>query len=149
MSNFVIQTQTGNYLHVSYDVSKIFIKDNRFKTGTLQNNTGADATFEPGTLLARNATTGNLVPLLSTNTTLGQNIPVGVLANQVELVDGATQDDVPYCIGGDVAEEKLIFQTGDTLETVISDRRLKDRIEADTLGIVVMPGDERTAIDNV
>ena len=150
MSNFTIQTQTGNYLHVTYDVSKVFIKDNRFKTATFANNTGGQATFEPGTLLARNATTGNLVPLDSANTTLGQNIPVGVLADQlVDVADAATVANVPYCVAGDIAEDKLILAAGDTLDTVISDERLRDRIESDTMGIFLMPGTERTKVDNV
>lgn len=150
MSTFTIQTQTGNYLHVSYDVSKAFFNNPRFESGTFENTTGVEATFPAGTLLARNSTTDSLVPLSSLTPTLGQNLPVGILADTLEDIPAAgTVEDAPYCVGGDVAEDKLVFQGADTLETVIDDRRLKDRIKSDTLGIYVMPGTERTTIDNV
>lgn len=148
MSDVIVRTQTSNVLHVDYDTSKIFIGNNDFLTGTFINDTGAEADFAPGTLLARNATTGNLVTLKSGATTLGQNIPIGVLASSVTALADAGTTTVTFCVGGEVAEEKIILDGADTLDTVVSDRRIRDRILADTGGIFLKEGENLTEFDN-
>lgn len=148
MSSVTVQQQTGNVLHVDYDLSKIFIGNNDFLTGTFINDSGDVASFAPGTLLARNATTGNLKPLRSGDTTVGQNIPVGILASTVtDLADDGTVT-VTFCVGGEVALDKVILQGSDTLDTVVSDRRIRDRILGDTGGIFLKEGEEQTDYDN-
>lgn len=148
MSKVTVQTQTNNYLHVDYDLEKLFIGNNDFQSGTFINDSGAEADFAAGTLLARNATTGNLKILRSGDTTLGQNIPLGILATEITALADSATIDVNYCIAGEVAEDLLVLDGSDTLDTVIADRRLGDRILGDTSGIILKPAQENTKGDN-
>lgn len=148
MSEITVQQQSQNVLHVDYDTTKIFVGNNDFAIGTFINDSGAIASFPPGTLLARNATTGNLKALRSGDNTLGQNIPVGILASHVVDLAIAGTEEVTFCVAGEVAEGKVILDGADTLDTVISDRRIRDRILGDTGGIFLKDAEENTAPDN-
>ena len=77
----------------------------------------------------------------------GSQIPVGVLTQTITVEAGETAS-IYVCTGGEVAEEKVILDTGDTLETVIDGRQLRDRIASDTVGIVLVAGTEMTQVDN-
>jgi hypothetical protein len=74
--------------------------------------------------------------------------------NQQELitknyaVDYGESANITICIGGDVAEELVLLQSPDTLETVVSSRTIRDRIAGDTLGIKLVLGTQMTAYDN-
>ena len=53
---------------------------------------------------------------------------------------------------GDVAEEMILFfngaATGMSLDYVVSDRRMRDRLAADTVGIKIVPCVDLTGYDN-
>lgn len=141
----------GNALHVDYDISKIFIGENKYEAFTFDNNTGAGPSdFEPGLLLGREQDTGNVVPLNSANAALGEAIPIGILAQKItQLAADGTQANVAVCVFGLVSEDKLILQNGgDSLDTVISLKRLRDRILGDTMGIKLIDADDLTGFDN-
>src|SRR5690606_20531075 len=112
-----------------------------------RSNSAYDAvTLSAGTLMGRVAATGWIKPLASGSSD-GSQFPVGVLANDI-TVDGGDLVTVSICVAGDVAEEKIILQGSDTMETTISSRRLRDRIAADTVGIKLVTSTDNSAYDN-
>lgn len=137
MSSYSIALNNGQQIIVNYDVSKIFIRNNRFQKGNYVNN----STYDPiillaGTVLGRVAATDKLVPLQS-NASDGSQFPVGILANESIEIDGGDSEEVFMCDMGDVVKEKLIFvRPGDGCDTVVSSRRLKDWIELQGIKIV-------------
>jgi len=147
MSSVTEVNNTGNQAHFDYDVSKVFIWNNRYQEETLNNASGGVKDFVPGTLLGRVTASGKLVPVASAAVD-GSQIPVGILkTNVVQLADTA-DIVVDICVAGDVAEEMLVLDGSDTLTTDIGGRTIRDRIGADTVGIILKLGDELTGFDN-
>ena len=137
---------TGQQAIINTDLSKIFLWNNRYENA-LYNNSAYDAvTLTAGTLMGRVSATGWVKPLAS-GASDGSQFPVGVLANDI-TVDGGDLVTVSICVAGDVAQEMIILQGADTMETTISSRRLKDRIGADTVGIKLVQSTEMTGYDN-
>jgi hypothetical protein len=130
----------------NYDYSKIFIRENRFEKGTYTNGTGSEVTLEVGTLLGRIGATDKVTPLKSAATD-GSQYPVGVLAEEVTVANGASAT-LNFCIGGDVVKSKVVFDGTDDFDTDVEDRTLGDRIAADTLGIKLVAVDNLTGYDN-
>jgi hypothetical protein len=138
---------TNTQLYTNSDTSKTFIGNNRYATGTFNNPTYDDIDLAEGTVLGRAHATG-YVKECKSDASDGSQYPIGVLKGNVTAPEG---DDLEltYCIGGDVAEEKLVFaKSGDDLDTVVSARNFRDRIAGDTLGIKLVVGDAQTAYDN-
>lgn len=79
MSKATVVLNATNALFVDFDLSKVFIFGNRFAPASFKNNTGSQASFVPGTLLARDSSDNTIVPLLSTKT--------GIIANSALEVD--------------------------------------------------------------
>ena len=96
-----------------------------------------------GTLAANIATTtaGSLVQ------PDGAQYPVGILAETITLANGA-EANINYCISGTVNESMVILAAGDTLDTVIEHKRIRDRIKSDTKGIRLGAVTEGTFTDN-
>lgn len=129
----------------NFDLSKIFIWNNRYQKGNFLNNAGYDPyELKAGTVLGRIAASNILIPChhLSTD---GSQYPVGVLAHDVD-VDAGDTVEVTICDGGDVAEEKLILYYGTTLESVVNSRTVRDWLQAQ--GLKVVGGTEMTDYDN-
>lgn len=139
--------KTGNKLHTDFDVSKIFLFDNRFEQINLKNTSGAQKTFSGGTLLGRVSATAELDTVKSAAVD-GSQTPLGVLAEEEVILAINEVKKVNICISGDVAEEKIILDGADTLDTLISGRPIRDRINADTMGIKLTATDELTGFDN-
>lgn len=139
-----------NFLSTNYDYTKIFIWDNKGAQRTFLNNTGATASFAPGTLLALKSDTNQWVPLLSTNTNNAENIPAAILRTPIsDLNDSATVDDVSGVISGDVARDKVVFQSTDNYETVIAEGNNRSiELLLNYLGIVVRESRSLTEFDN-
>ncbi len=135
----------GNYRVTNYDTSKTFIWNNRFDNGTF--TAAADIVLPMGTVMGRISATGKLIQCKS-DASDGSQYPVGILAEEYTVANGVSKT-VSICIGGDVASEKIVFaKAGDTLETVIEDRRFRDRLSGDTLGIKIVVSTELTGNDN-
>lgn len=149
MSELTEQLNNGQQANFKRDTAKIFLWNNRYQKEEYTNGTGAEVTLKAGTLMGRVHASGEIVPLTSTPAvgSEGSQFPVGILNQDVTVANGVTVD-VYICVAGDVAEEKVILSGTDTLETVIADRRLRDRIAADTHGIKLVVSDELTAFDN-
>jgi hypothetical protein len=130
-----------------YDVTKIFVFNNRYETAEYTNPTGGDVELAKGTVMGRVANTNKVLPLESTAND-GSQFPIGVLADNysVDYTESAT---VTICIAGDVVESKLIFENGtDTVDTVVSSQTLKDRIQGQSAGIILVGGTQLTGYDN-
>lgn len=147
MSNATEKLKTQNQLNTDFDVSKVFIFDNVFSQVDFENTTGGLLTILGGTVLGRVTGTGNL-EILKSGSADGSEIPLGILAEeQVDLGIGETKQ-VNICVAGEVVEGKVILDGGDTLETVIDGRPIRDRLAADTQGIKLRVADELTEFDN-
>lgn len=148
MENGSVSTNlsTNNQQITDFDCSFIFLRDNKYEGGEYTNDTYDAVTLTAGTLMGRVTVGGELIPLVS-GAADGSNIPVGVLTQTVTVEAGETAS-INVCTGGEVAEEKVILDSGDTLNTVISGRQLRDRIASDTVGIVLVTGTEMTQYDN-
>lgn len=146
MSSQTIVLNTGQQAIIDTDLSRIFLWENRYSKGNYTNSTYDDLQINAGTLLGRVAATQELLPHDSSATD-GSQFPVGVLSETTTVAAGDTKE-LAFCNYGDVAEEKVLLASGDTLSTLIDDRSIRDRIAADTVGIRLVPGVEMTAFDN-
>lgn len=145
MSNTEVIGQGSNFLHVRHNTAKTFIGDNDYRADeVLENATGGELTYEEGTLLGRVTATGNLVPCVS-GAADGSQFPVGILAS-CRTIAAAGTSEVSLCIGGNIREGALILDAGDTLESVVDGRQLKDLIAQ--LNIYIRPADELSQPDN-
>lgn len=142
-----VAVDNQSQLFVNYAYDDVFLRDNEFHSANYTNSTGSAVTLNIGTVLGRISATGLLLPLQSTATD-GSQFPVGILAQQVTVADAATVT-LNYCVQGDVSESNIeLTRSGDTLDTVVSDRRIRDRIASDTIGINLVTAVENTRFDN-
>jgi hypothetical protein len=138
---------TGQQLIQNYDLGKIFIGRNRYDSASYINNSGySTLNLLQGTVMGRVTATRVLKPATATSTD-GSQIPIGILAHDVSVLSGETKS-VTICVEGDVAEEKVIFLYGDTLDTVVGGRIYRDQIAANTVGINLVPCTDPTGYDN-
>jgi hypothetical protein len=136
----------GQQAIFNYDSSKTFIWNPRFATAAHTNSGYDPVTLKAGTVLGRVSATAKVIPMKSTAVD-GSQTPVGILAEDVFVEDGDTMD-LTYCIGGDVAEEKVIFaRVGDTFNTVVGGRIYRDLILSNTQ-IYLITAKELSAYDN-
>lgn len=147
MSKQTVKLNTGQQAIIDTDVSKIFVWNNRFDNFDFNNGGYDDVTLESGTLMGRISATGKIKGLRSDNAD-GSELPIGIL-NQTRVIAAGKTVNVSICVAGDVVADKLVFEkTGDTLDTVVSGKRLRDRIGSDTVGIKLVGGTELTKTDN-
>lgn len=105
-------------LTTQFDYAKCFFFANRFRTGQYTNGTGSSVDLAAGTILGTIFSSNKLTPQVSTATD-GSQVPVGILANNVTVANGATVT-LTYCWQGDVDTSQLTFGGSDTLATTIS-----------------------------
>jgi len=139
--------QTNSQATFTFDTSKTFIRDNEFKSFDYTNGSGADLQLNGGALMGQIAATGKVVPL-SSGATDGSQYPVGVLATDYLVANGATIS-ARLCIAGSVVKSKVLFDGTDTMATIIEDRTLENRIGSDTVGIILIESTENSEYDNV
>lgn len=149
MSSQSIGFNTPKQLFINTDLSKIFLRDNRYQVGNDLNNSSYNPlNLIAGTLMARVTSTGNLT-YFNAAANDGSQAPVGILAEDVSLDSGETQG-VTIVDFGDVAQDKVVFVvTGQGLETAVTigvSRRVKDHLQAQ--GIKLIPAIEMTQLDN-
>lgn len=148
MSNVNQALNTGSQATNNYDLSKIFVYNNRYETETINNSEYDPMTIKAGTVMGRIAGTKNVWPCVASATD-GSQHPIGVIAADVSILDG-TSLNVPICISGDVVKEKIIMWNTptDTLDTVLVSRQRIYRDLINDLGIKVVPGTDNTYLDN-
>lgn len=140
-----IGINNGQQLTVNTDTSKIFLWDNRFDKGGYTNSTYDTATILAGTVMGM-TTLGALVPFTS-GASNGSQFIVGVL-NEDHVLEAGETKEVYFCVSGDIAEEMLIFQGSDNLDTVVGGRRVREKIAAETVGIKLITSTDLTKFDN-
>jgi hypothetical protein len=157
MSEVTVVNSTNNQAHFDYDVSKIFVWNNRYDKGLFDEPAGSGSyTLKQGQLIGRIAATGKL-KICSVAATDGSQFPIGVVMSSVTMAEDATDVVVNYCISGDVVENKLFFAGAETLDSVLTvadsvpddttyTKRLRDLIQS--IGIKLVEGDELTDFDN-
>jgi hypothetical protein len=146
MSSQTVPLNTGQQAIINTDTSKIFLGGNKYETAQYTNGTGGVVNLTEGVVLGRISASGKVTPLTSAAVD-GSQFVVGVLAQDISVANGATVN-LTFCVEGEVAAEKLVFQGADTLETVVSGRRLRDRIAGDTVGIKLYTSIELSGYDN-
>jgi len=147
MSKVTNVLNNDNQSITNYNTEKIFIRNNEFRGSEVYTNgTGGDLVLPEGTVMGRVTADGKLTPLKSAAVD-GSETPVGVLASDYTVLDTESAN-VTICIGGHVDAEGLVFDGADTLDTVIGGRTLRDRLNADTLGIKVVESNQLSNFDN-
>jgi hypothetical protein len=146
MSSQTVSLNAGNQAIIKTDTSKIFLWNNRYESSEYTNDSGDDIVLPAGTLMGRINASGKVQPLASAAVD-GSQYPCGILNEDWAVADGATQK-VSFCVAGDVAEEKVVFDGADVITTIVDGRTLRDRIAADTVGIKLVVATELTAYDN-
>jgi len=150
MSSVTNVQNDSNLSHNQYDVSKVFLRNIISQEETLNNATGGALDFAPGTLLGRVTASGKLIPLASAAND-GSQFAVGILMSNVVQLGAAADQTVQVCIGGEVAEDKVVLAGADTLTTTVTNngaRTIKDIIASDTKGIQLRGATELTNYDN-
>lgn len=146
MGNEIILSGSNQAI-INSDTTKIFVWKNRYNSATYTNDTGETVTLASGTLLGRISATGEVYPLDSAAVD-GSEYPVGVLLEDVTVLDTESAT-LTYCVSGDVVESKIIFLGyGDDISTVVDGKQLRDRIASDTVGINLVSSTELSAYDN-
>lgn len=146
MSTNSVVYNNGQFAIINYDVSKIFVWNNRYADANFTNSTYAPIQLYAGMLMGRIATTQKIVPLDSTATD-GSQYPVGILHEDALVEEGETVS-LSFCTEGDVVKDKVILHGTDTLATLISGRSILDRIGSDTVGVNLINSTEQTGFDN-
>lgn len=148
MSSINTRINTGVQITSDYDLSKIFLLNNRYENDNYVNNSNyTPLTLLAGTVMGRVASTGVITPCLASAVD-GSQIPIGILAQDIVALGAGQSQKAALCISGDVSESKVIFFYSDTLETVVSGRRFRDRIQGDSAGIILRKSTEMTDFDN-
>ncbi len=149
MSKVTTVLNNGQQAISNYDLSKLFVYNNRYATETIVNSQYDPWELRAGTVMGRITGTGTIVPC-SDDATDGSQNPIGILASDITVVDG-TSMSVPICTAGDVVEGLVILLAPLTLDYPVIvggvSIRMRDRIRANT-GINIVPSTENTYYDN-
>jgi len=146
MSSITEVTRTSNQVHVTYDVAKVALGDNEFIEGTF--TAASSTTLAEGTVFGRISATG-LFKICDKDSTDGSQYPVGIFYNGIgggkTIVSGTTYD-ITLIAKGKVNEDLLVFASGETIASVVSDRQFRDHLG--NLGIILENPVELSAVDN-
>lgn len=127
----------ANPLETDFDISKLFIGNNKFKTATYTNSTGSEVELVAGRIFGRILDGTNKVkPQASVNSSKdGSEIPRFVLASSHTVANGASVT-VTLCYAGDVAAEQLSFSDSDTLATIVDEYATSPITDYDKAGTI-------------
>lgn len=146
MSSITEVTRTSNQVHVTYDVAKLALGDNQFIEGTFE--AASTTTLAEGTVFGRIHATG-VFKICDKDSTDGSQYPVGIfyngLAGGKSIVSGTTYD-ITLINKGKVDENLLVFASGETIASVVSNRQFRDYLN--DLGIILENPAQLSAVDN-
>ncbi len=137
---------TGQQATTNYNTSKLIIGDNEFEKATYTNDGYESVTLSEGLVLGRIASS-NEVTAMTSGATDGSQFPIGVLLGDV-TVDIGESVTVTMVTAGRINENSISLSGEDTLATVVSDRTIRDRIGADSIGLVLVGSEDLTNYDN-
>jgi len=101
----------------NYNPEQLFIGNNLFEAATYTNSTGSSVTIPMGRIMGRVLATNLVLPQIASATD-GSEQPIGILQNAVTVADGESIE-VFICNAGDINQNAVIFNTGETLATAI------------------------------
>lgn len=146
MSTITEVAKTGNSMNTSYDVSKVALGNNEFITADYT-STGAIDIAE-GTVFGRIHATGKIA-ILDKDASDGSAIPVGVFFNGIggpKSVGATTTVTLTLINKGRVNAGKLAFASGTTINSVVSNRQIRDYLN--DMGLVLESSTQLSAVDN-
>lgn len=148
MSTFNRKVSTNRQATTNYDVSKMFVWNNRYHTENEINNSSYIPLNCPGGLLVGRVTSSGLLAPFNSAANDGTQFPVGVLKADVGPLAALATAKCAICVMGDVVAEQIIFAySGDGLDTIVSAKRVRDYIQQ--MGINLVSGtSEQTQYDN-
>lgn len=145
MSEYNNVENTSNFQHNQYDTSIVFLRDNFYSTEPFNNETYLNVTLTKGTVMGRVTASNYIVPV-NAGVSDGSELPIGILAEDVTVLASSSKN-IPLCVKGEIAEEKVNFDDADdTLDTVVDGVRYKDRLTQ--IGLILIPGTELSDYDN-
>lgn len=136
----------SNLLVNNINTEKLLLGENTTTTGIYTNGTGSSVTLAAGTVMGRISASGKLTPF-TTAATDGSQFVVGILVEGATVADAASAT-LTICDSGEVNQNLVSLQGSDTLETVLSGRRVKDKIGAETVGVKLISSTELSGYDN-
>lgn len=136
---------TRNQSTLDIQHNRIFIGDNGYENAVLLNDTGAELTLKPGTLVLRDpAVAGQVIPAV-----IGATLAnvIGVIATDEDNVMAiAGTLAINYCSTGKVDETKLVLPGATTLDTVVAGKSVRDHLNA--LSLELAATIDNTKYDN-
>lgn len=138
--------QTSNQLIINQDYSKLFIRNNDYKTFAFTNSSGSIVQLNGGALMGQVGASQKVKPLASAATD-GSQYPIGILATDYVVANGATVN-VRVCVKGSVVKSKVLLDAADTWASLIEDRSIESRVASDTVGILLIESTENLEFDN-
>lgn len=140
-------SNTENQRFTNNSNPKLTVWNPRTITADYTNSSYDEAVFVKGTVFGRKASTGKILPLNSAATD-GSQYPVGVLLQDATIEEGDSKT-LTLVVEGDIPESLIVLPTdGDTLDTVVESKTIRDRIGSDTVGIKLVGGVDLTNYDN-
>lgn len=131
----------------NYDYSKIILSGFDALVGKIVNGTASERVIPAGQVMGRIATTGNY-DVLASGATDGTQYPLAINLYEVTIPAGAAEEaDIQLAKECTVDEGMLIFDGSDTLDTVIENRIIRDRMENDAR-IILRKVTELSKVDN-
>lgn len=148
MSNSATTTfNTNAQLNTNFEHRIVFLGSNDYRSIVYTNSSGSEVTIPQGSVIGTVSTSGLALPLES-DATDGSQFPTGINTVAVTVANGESAT-LSVCISGEVNENYISFFNGtDTMNTAVDGRILRDRIAADTLGVLLTSSDELTEFDN-
>jgi hypothetical protein len=104
-------------LITNYSVEQVFLGKNFYETATYTNASGSPVTLTIGRTMGRVLATNLVAPQISGSTD-GSEMPIGVMAQTYTVAAGATVN-VQIVTGGDVNENAVLLDAGDTFATAV------------------------------
>lgn len=137
MSYNSVSFNNGQQLQVNTNLAKLFpFGMNGVRNYVYTNSTYVSGvTWLAGTVMGVISGTGKVTPLTSVATD-GSQFVVGILAMDI-IVDSGETLNVPILTEGWVREDMILLQGSDTLQTVISGRRIYEKIGGESVGIFI------------
>jgi len=146
MSSNSVDFNNGTQLQVNTNLAKLFPYVKEQKQYLYTNSTYVDATILAGTVMGVIATTGKVVPMTS-GASDGSQFPIGILAQDYTVEAGSTSS-LSIMVQGWVRQDMILLQGSDTLSTVVSSRRIFERIGSDSCGIIIVSTVNATNYEN-
>lgn len=139
-----IPLNNGQQAIIQNDFKKVFLWNYRTLNGSLNNAAYVDLNLPEGTVIGR-VSSSNLFKVFTSGASDGSQFPIGVVIDDTVVPFGTTKN-ITIGHDGDVNANALIFQGGDTLNTVVSGRTVRDHLKM--YGVNVVDATELTKLDN-